>query len=50
MTGEWWLPHLGIVEDEDALDQNHVAGVDRGKLSRHSGVSLEVVHWNLNEK
>ena len=28
------VPHPWVVEDEDALDQDHVGGVDSGELAR----------------
>ena len=32
----------GVVEDQDALDQDHVGGVDGGELARKPSVGIEV--------
>ena len=39
--------HLGIVEDENALQDDDVAGVDGGEVVWDAGVGLEIVDGHL---
>ena len=41
------VPQPREVEHEDALDQDHVRGVDGGELARGPRIGFEVVHWHL---
>ena len=41
------VPQPREVEDEDALDQDHVRGVDGGELARGPRIGFEVVHRHL---
>ena len=40
------VPHARVVENKDALDQDHIRGVDCGELARSPRVGLEVVDWH----
>ena len=41
------VSHPWVVEDEDALDQDHVRGVDGGELARRPRIGFEVVDRHL---